>query len=536
MRLSPGIIIEKNPFLKKIVEELLNNSPKTKKNFDKIKTCICNSMHIPLPRNSEILDCIPVTEKSKFIQILKLKPVRTVSGVTIVTVMVKPHQCPHGRCLYCPGGVQQGTPAAYTGHEPACLRGIQYSYDPYLQVKSRLDQLRNIGHDIDKVEQIILGGNFTFLPEDYQDYFIKNCLDAVNDFHSQSLTEAKKSAENAAIKNSGITVETRPDLCGEKHVDKLLDLGVTRVELGVQTIYDDVYRLVNRGHSVEDVSKAHRISKDAGMTVLAHLMTNLPGSDLQKDIEMFKQIYADENFKPDCIKIYPTLVLEGTKLYELWKKGEYAPYPEEETIKLIIEAKKITPPWVRIQRIQRDIPSKLIAAGLKSNNLREIVHKRMLEQGIRCECIRCREVGHIKLRFGNEPNNDNIKLKKIKYSASKGEEIFLSFEDIAQNILIGLLRMRYPSNNVHRKEISDSKTLIVRELHIFGPIVPVGNKPISEWQHQGFGSLLLTEAEKIAIEEYNARKIMILSALGVKGYYKRFGFKVDGPYVSKFLK
>ncbi|MCX8176550.1 MAG: tRNA uridine(34) 5-carboxymethylaminomethyl modification radical SAM/GNAT enzyme Elp3, partial [Candidatus Bathyarchaeota archaeon] len=294
--------------------------------------------------------------------------------------------------------------------------------------------------------------------------------------------------------------------------------------------------VIQRGHTVEDVVESFRACKDAGFTLIAHLMLNLPGSDFQKDLEMFKTIFSDERFKPDNIKIYPTLVLEGTKLYELWKRGEYQPYVEEDVIKLIVEAKKILPRWVRIQRIQRDIPANLIVAGVKKSNLREIVLKEMWNRGLRCPCIRCREVGHVKARFGLKPEPENIKLRVERYFASEGEEIFLSYEDVKQDILIGHVRLRYPSEKVFRPEIEKGKSLIVREVHVYGPLIPVGAKNVDGWQHQGYGKLLIKEAEKIAVEEYGAKKILILSALGVKGYYAKLGYRKDGVYMSKNLK
>ncbi len=520
----------------RIAEKLLSQPYPTKKNLDKIKVEVCREFKVSLPKNSEILKFLEPKEREKFLKVLRLKPVRTISGVTIVTVMVKPHPCPHGRCIYCPGGPQKGTPSAYTGHEPACMRGIQNNYDPYLQVKSRLNQLMEIGHEVDKVELIILGGNFTYLPEDYQENFIKNCLDATNDVKANNLEEAKILAETAKIRNSGITVETRPDLCKEKQVNHLLNLGVTRIELGVQTIYDEIYKIIERGHTVKDVVEAFRISKDAGFEVLAHFMPGLPGSNFEKDLEMFKTVFSDERFKPDCIKIYPTLVLEGTKLYDLWKKGEYKPYSDEEAIRLIVEVKKILPRWVRIQRVQRDIPANLIVAGVRKSNLRELALKKLEEEGLKCPCIRCREVGHVKLKKGLVPNPENIKLKIEKYKASEGEEIFLSYEDVKQDILVGLLRLRYPSEKVFRPEIGETRSMVVRVLHVYGPVVPVGIKDEDGWQHQGYGCLLLKEAEKIALEEYDAKKILILSALGVKRYYAKHGYRKDRLYVSKWLK
>ncbi|MGP3666966.1 MAG: tRNA uridine(34) 5-carboxymethylaminomethyl modification radical SAM/GNAT enzyme Elp3 [Candidatus Bathyarchaeota archaeon] len=521
-----------------IAKELSKLKNLTEKDVNNVKIIVSKKYGLSfIPSNSEIVKRLPPEKARQLGTLLKKKKVRSISGVSVVTVMVKPHPCPKNpRCIYCPGGLDYGTPSAYTGREPACLRAIQNNYDPYLQVKNRINQLEAIGHVVDKVELIILGGNFTYLPKDYQEWFVKECLDALTNVMSSSIEEAKAYAETSKIKNSGITVETRPDICKEDQVNFLLNLGLTRVELGVQTIYEDVYKIIQRGHTVEDVVESFRACKDAGFTVTAHLMLNLPSSDFQKDFEMFRIVFSDERFKPDNIKIYPTLVLEDTKLYELWKNGKYQSYSEEEVIKLIIEAKKILPRWVRIQRIQRDIPANLIISGVKKSNLREIVLKEMWKNGLRCQCIRCREVGHVKAKFGLEPKSEDIKLRVEKYYASEGEEIFLSYEDVKQNILIGHIRLRYPSEKVFRPEVEGGKSLIIREIHVYGPLIPVGAKDVSGWQHQGYGKLLIGEAEKIAVEEYDAKKILILSALGVKGYYMKLGYKKDGVYMSKNLK
>jgi len=473
-------------------------------------------------------------EREKLLPILRMKPVRTISGVNVVAVMTKPWPCPHGRCAYCPGGPPFGTPQSYTGHEPAAMRGIQHDFDPYLQARSRIEQMRATGNPVGKVDLIVMGGTFPAMPPDYQEYFVQRCLDAMIGKNSQSLEEAKKGAEACRIRNVGITVETRPDWAKEEHVDRMLSLGVTRVELGVQNIYDDIYRLVNRGHSVQDVVEAAQVLKDAGLKVVMHMMPSLFTS-YERDLEMFKTLFKDERFKPDAMKIYPTLVLEGTKLYDMWRRGEYSPYPMDKIIDLIVKVKEMVPKWIRIQRIQRDIPSNLIVAGVKASNLRQLVQERLRQKGVRCRCIRCREAGHRMLKEGIIPNPSDIELMITKEKASEGEDIFISFEDPVNDILVGYLRLRIPSEKVHRPEVSSEPSSVVRELHIHGPMVPVGEHKLDAWQHKGYGRRLIAEAERLSVEEYDRRKILILSALGTKHYYMRFGYRYDGPYVSKFL-
>jgi len=415
------------------------------------------------------------------------------------------------------------------------MRGLQNRFNPFRQVTARIKQLEAIGHNVDKVELIIMGGTFPSTPISYQERFVQRCLDAITKQKSRSLEEAKKNVETSRTRNVGITVETRPDWAKQAQVDHMLSMGVTRVELGVQNIYDDVYTLVNREHTVKDVIEATRVLKDSGLKVAYHMMPGLPGSNFQRDLIAFQKIFSDANFKPDMIKIYPCLILKDTKAYEWWRKGDYKPYATEEAAQLIVEIKKIVPPWVRIMRVQRDIPAYLIEAGVKQSNLRELVQERLGEQSMHCHCIRCREVGHRWLMDKVKPNLDSIRVQTIKYEASEGEEFFLSAEDPMSDILVGYLRLRIPSDKAHRLEINSEPCSVIRELHVYGPLVPVGKRLAKAWQHKGFGSLLLYEAERVSKEAYDSRKVIVTSALGTKQYYKRFGYSYDGPYMSKVL-
>ncbi|MEM3761046.1 MAG: tRNA uridine(34) 5-carboxymethylaminomethyl modification radical SAM/GNAT enzyme Elp3, partial [Candidatus Bathyarchaeia archaeon] len=384
-------------------------------------------------------------------------------------------------------------------------------------------------------ELIVMGGTFPATPEAYQTWFVKRCLDAISGVDSQSLDEAKRLAETSRIRNVGITVETRPDWAKERHVDKMLDMGVTRVELGVQNPDDEIYRLVGRKHTVQDVVEATRILKDAGLKIVYHMMPGLPGSNMERDLAVFREIFSNPAYKPDMIKIYPCLVLKGTKAYEWYVGGDYKPYTTEEAARLIVEVKKMIPHWVRIMRVQRDIPAPLIVAGVKMSNLRQLVQHKLKEQGLRCRCIRCREVGHRLLADGIKPNQEKVEILATRYEASEGEEIFISAEDKENDVLIGYLRLRIPSEKAHRPEIRAEPCSIIRELHVYGPLVPVGKKLPKAWQHKGYGAILLSEAERITREEYRLKKILVISALGTKQYYKRFGYNYDGVYVSKRL-
>jgi elongator complex protein 3 len=522
---------------REIIQRLLEMSSPTRKDLDHIKMKIAGKYCLnKVPSNAEIIRHLKPEESDKLLHILRRKVVRTISGVTVVAVMTKPSPCPQEEpCAYCPGGPTNGVPQSYTGQEPAALRGAQNEYNAYDQVRTRIEQLEAIGHTVDKVELIIMGGTFPSTPQEYQEYFVKQCLDAITETKSISLVEAKKMAETSRIRNVGITVETRPDWAKSEHVNQMLSMGVTRVELGVQNIYDDLYAKVNRNHRVHDVAEATRIMKDAGLKVVYHLMPGLPGSSFERDIHGFKEIFTNSLFKPDMIKLYPCLVIKGTKVYDWWIRGDYRPYTTEEAAQLIAELKKFVPPWVRIMRVQRDIPAKLIEAGVKLSNLRQIALERLEVERERCRCIRCREVGHRWLKDKIKPDPDNIEMKTIVEEASDGQELFISVEDPVNDVLLGFVRLRVPSEKATRPEIASEKTAIVRELRVYGPLVPVGKHLARAWQHRGYGGVLLSEAERTSIEDYNRTKVVVISALGTKQYYKQFGYKYDGPYVSKQL-
>src|SRR5438132_6564534 len=519
-----------------IVEQILTLQNPSREAVNRVKLDICKKHRSPvIPPNSSILELLPEEHLPRLHPFLQGKQVRSISGVTVVAVMPKPYGCPHGKCTYCPGGPEVGVPRAYTGKEPAVMRALESKYDPFQQVSSRLSQLRHMGHFVDKVELILIGGTFPFMPRPYQEEFVKRCLDALNDQESESLEEAKHVAESAQVRNVGVTVETRPDWSRRDHVDHMLSMGVTRVEIGVQTLYDDVYERIHRDHSVADVVEATQTLKESGLKVGYHMMLGLPGCDETRDLEAFRRIFERSDFKPDMLKIYPCLVTPGTKLYEQWQTGEYKPYSTAQAARLIAEIKRFIPPWVRIMRIQREIPIDGIADGVKNGNLRQLVQEELGRQGIKCYCIRCREVGQHIMRNGSNPRIDDVSIQEMTYEASGGTEVFLSFEDPAQSLLVGYVRLRIPGDNSHRPEIKDKNAAIIRELHVSGHTVPVGTRSELAFQHKGYGSRLVVEAERVASEDYDRTKMVVISALGTKNYYSRFNYRHDGPYVSKSL-
>ncbi|PUA33390.1 MAG: tRNA uridine(34) 5-carboxymethylaminomethyl modification radical SAM/GNAT enzyme Elp3 [Zestosphaera tikiterensis] len=475
------------------------------------------------------------------------KLTRVLSGVAPVAVMAKPYPCPHGRCVYCPGGPDRGTPQSYVGDEPALMRAVRVGFDPYDQVHTRLSQYdRYLGFFPSKVELIIMGGTFLAYPQDYQEWFVTEVFRALNDYpnirkgvNNTSLELEHLRNESAGVRCVGLTIETRPDWGMEKHADLMLKFGATKVELGVQSIYDDVLERVRRGHKVKHTIESTRVLRDSGFKITYHIMPGLPGSDFERDVEMIKTLFEDPDFRPDYLKIYPTLVMEGTELYDMWVKGEYKALSDSDAVELICEMYKYIPKYVRIQRIQRDVPSQLIIAGPKSSNLRELVEETCLKKGIQIREIRWREVARRVLKDGVAVDEKNLQITRLTYEAGQGYEIFLAVEDVINDLVVGILRLRIPSDKAHRPEVKEGKTAIVRELHVYGIPIGLGGKAsnILEWQHRGWGRKLLLEAERIALEEYDAKKILVLSGVGVRQYYARLGYSrpSNSSYMVKYL-
>ena len=485
-----------------------------------------------IPSNSELLETLPIEKRKQHLQLLRIKPTKSASGIAVISVMTKPYNCPHGVCVFCPGGEKVGTPQSYLPTEPATMRALEAEYDPERQIENRFKQLKSIGHYIDKVELLIIGGTFMNLPFEYQESFVKSCYDALNGVKSENMTQAKELAEKSSIKNVGLSVETKPDWCKQKHIDLALDFGVTRIEIGVQTLSDEIFRKTNRGHTLLDVEESFQISKDAGYKIVAHMMPGLPGSNLKKDFDDFITLFNDQKYKPDMLKIYPTLVVPGTGLYKMYQEDKFNPYTTEEVIDLLAKVKKEIPPWVRIMRIQREISEEFIEAGTGKGNIRELIMAKMKENGDECKCIRCREIGLKQLREKLEIQEYDIEIKNTRYESSDGEEYFISAEEKNSKSLIGFVRMRIPSDKAHRKEIVEN-TAIIRELHVYGQVVPIGERDEKSWQHKGIGIRLMHEAERIAKDDMSMRKLLVISAVGTREYYKKLGYELEGPYMAK---
>ena len=415
---------------------------------------------------------------------------RTASGIAVVAVMAKPHRCPHiattgNICVYCPGGPDSDfeySTQSYTGYEPTSMRAIRARYHPYIQTRDRVEQLKRLGHDCDKVEFIVMGGTFMSLDEQYRDYFVRNLHDALSGMSSTNHIEAVRYSEQSKAKCVGITIETRPDFCNKSHLGDMLSYGCTRIEIGVQSIYEDVARDTNRGHTIEAVKKCFEMCKDSGYKVVAHMMPDLPNMGIERDLESFKEFFENPDFRSDGLKIYPTLVIRGTGLYELWKNGQYKNYHPDHLVEIIAKVLALVPPWVRVYRIQRDIPMPLVTTGVDNGNVRELALKKMSDMNIPCRDVRTREVGikdiHSKIR------PDQVELIRRDYYANGGWETFLSYEDPHQDILIGLLRLRKLSGKTFRKELIACPTSMVRELHVYGSVVPIHSRDPKKFQHQ----------------------------------------------------
>ena len=523
-----------NPIFSKacneITQSLLTINEPSKKQVKEEIIKICTKYALDrIPKNYEILSVVKKDDFDKLRKVLVRKPAKTASGVAVIALMPKPYACPHGRCTYCPGGIEFNSPNSYTGKEPSSLNAIENEFDPKLQIVSKIEKLIAFGHDPSKMEIVIVGGTFLFMPKDYQTNFIKSCYDALNGIDSKDLEEAKSNNEHALIRNVGFTIETKPDYCKKEHVDLMLSYGITRIEIGVQSLQERVYELVNRGHNYNDVVESFQISKDAGYKIVAHMMPGLPTMTPEGDIADFKKLFSDPQLRPDMLKIYPSLVIANTPLYEEYKEGKYTPYSDEDMIKVLTEAKRNVPKWVRIMRVQREISPNEIIAGPKSGNLRQIVHQNLAKKGFSCKCIRCREAGLSK----KKSDIGSVKLNRIDYDSSGGKEVFLSYEDKDESIY-GFLRLRKPSVDAHRDEINEN-TCIVREIHVYGKSLRLGEKEESEIQHSGLGKNLMKEAEKISKEEFDAKEILVISAVGTREYYQKLGYSLYGPYMTKTL-
>ncbi|MBU3918622.1 tRNA uridine(34) 5-carboxymethylaminomethyl modification radical SAM/GNAT enzyme Elp3 [Patescibacteria group bacterium] len=516
----------------KIIIAFSEQTEKNRKILDSLKRSFAKKESKGMIKNSQLLEAYHKLIKEKRIEkdlkteeVLRIRKVRSLSGIVIVSVLTKPYPCP-GKCIYCPQ--QEGAPKSYLQEEPAVARAIMCDYKPYRQVQMRIKALEAIGHPTDKIDLRIIGATWSFYPKNYQTWFIKQCFKSVNDYPknkkgTKALEKLQKENENAKRRIIGITIETRPDFIDIREIKRLRELGITRVELGVQSIYNDVLEINKRGHNIEQTIKATKLLKDAGLKICYQMMPNLLGSHPKKDFEMFEQLFSNPNFKPDYLKIYPCALLKEAPLYKIYKQNKFKPYTEKQLIELITKIKKITPYWLRIQRIIRDIPtSYIIEGGTKTSNIRQMILKMAEKENWQCKCIRCREVKD------NYNPKEKLKLFRDDYEASEGKEIFLSFENYDRTKLYSILRLRIPSRAT--LPILENSA-IVRELHTYGQLIAISKKDKAP-QHKGLGKKLMKEAEKIAKQE-NKKQIAVISGIGVRGYYRKLGYGLKQTYMIK---
>ena len=481
--------------------------------------------HILIYAYRELTDSGDWPYEAEMIQRLRMKPVRTLSGVTTVTVLTKPYPCP-GTCIFCPTDVRM--PKSYLPDEPGAMRALHHDFDPFDQTAARLEALDAIGHPTDKVELLVLGGTWSSYREDYQDWFVQRCLDALNGFESASLAEAQQANERAEHRNVGLVIETRPDHIDAREIARLRSLGVTKVQVGIQSTDDRILLRNQRGHTIGQSRTAMRALRAGGFKIVAHWMPNLLGATLESDREDFSRLWADPDLKPDELKIYPCQLLENAELYGEWQAGNYTPYTTEELIGLLVDLKPSIPRYCRVNRIVRDIPSTHVVEGNRRTSLRQDVQIELQRMGRRCECIRCREVR------GRPVETEALRFNDLVYDTGGGEEHFLSF-NTAEDRLAGFLRLSLPGSGSPRLGLPDlEEAALVREVHVYGQSLEVGEEADGAAQHSGLGMQLMAAAEDLAAS-HGYRRLAVIAALGTRGYYRRLGYELGQTYMFKPL-
>lgn len=469
---------------------------------------------------------------------IRMKPMRTQSGVAPVTVLTAPAGCP-GECIFCPDDWRM--PKSYLFDEPGCQRAERDGFDPYAQTLGRIQSFENIGHDADKVELLVLGGTWSAYGRDYREWFIRRCFDAMNaagdpDYtDAATLEEAQRINVTARHRNVGLVVETRPDWITPDEIRHLRRLGVTKVQIGVQSLDDEILALNKRGHDVQAVRDALGLLRTAGFKLHLHWMPNLFGATPEKDRADFARFFDDPAIRPDEFKIYPCSLIADTELYDRWLAGAYHPYTQEELVALLADVKPTIPPYTRVNRLFRDIPAHHIQAGVTMSNLREVVHEELRRRGTRCGCIRCREIKR------RQVSPDELVLSVYSYDTDLTQEHFLEFRTGPQSqepgLIAGFLRLSLPlqprvGSRAFLDEIADSA--MIREVHVYGPALAIGRAGVDAAQHVGLGTRLLAEARRIS-REAGFRRISVIAATGTQGYYGARGFERGELYMHARL-
>lgn len=537
--------------VEQIVIQALQKKVKDAFGLHQIKNRFAEEYEVQPPPNSELIRAYRklvaqkrIHENKDFSLLLRKRKIRTLSGVSPVAVILKPYYCP-GKCVFCP--TEENVPKSYLSNEPAIMRAILNDYDPYKQVKRRIEALGMNGHPTDKIELIVMGGTWSVYPKSYQTYYVRNCLKAMNTGSERSersvgraslarplknkstLAVEQKRNETAKHRCVAMVLETRPDWVNEKEIKRMRMLGATRVEIGVQSLYDDVLDLVKRGHRIDATIRATQLLKDAGFKISYHMMPNLPGSNVDRDVEMFRELFEKPVFKPDMMKVYPCMVVPFSELKLWYEQGRHRPYTDEELLDLILRIKPYFPRYLRVSRLIRDIPATSIVGGSRVSNLRQVAHGIMKEKGIRCQCIRCREIRSETI----DPNNMEFRI--MEYQASEGQEFFFSFDDTRSDKLCALLRLRFSSYSLKNKRhfIRELEgAALIREIHTYGAQVPIAERDELASQHLGFGKKLIKKAEELA-KKHGFKKIAAIAGVGVREYYRHLGYELEGTYMVK---
>ena len=550
-----------NKHLEKVVNSIIADAPSNRAKFDAAKQKACGELKISPPPNRDLLKAYHDLLKNKSVgrnqnieNFLRKANIRSMSGIAVITSLVKPYMCP-GKCVYCPTEVRM--PKSYIASEPAAARALALDFSPYEQMRKRIKMLESNGHTTEKIEYIIKGGTWNAYPLKYQYWFILESFRAANEANKQSrqikqsklltensslediqieLEKAQKKNETAKHRIIGLTLETRPDAISPKTIYHMRQLGCTRLELGLQAPDDKILELVKRGHTVQQFRDAILLLRQAGFKVDLHFMPDLPGTTPEHDVEMYKQLFEDPGLRPDMVKIYPNTVIPSAELYQWLKDGRYKPYGEENLFKSLLQMKLETPRYCRISRLIRDIPSDEIAAGNKITNLREALEAELKKRGQKCVCLRCREIGRQKNNLLPTPYSLQPTLFVDKYETKGGTEYFLTFEDPNRIAVYAFLRLRIPdvdTNDLLLKFVPEiNNCAFVRELHTYGHQLAVGERDNKASQHKGLGKKLMAEAEKISSEN-NFNKVAVISGVGVRGYYRKLGYRKSGTYMVK---
>ena len=573
--MAPTIIPETLAY-QEIIAQIKVQPITTQSTLNLLKRSIAKKYKLKtIPTNIQLLISLPKEKISDYKDILISKPTRTISGVTPVAIMTAPDRCPHGKCTFCPGGIGSpwgDVPQSYTGHEPATMRGIRNDYDAYLQVFNRLQQYVLLGQSFDKIEIIVMGGTFPATRKEYQEEFILGVFKAMNDFsaiffdkkgefdllkfkefyelpgemhdkereqrikekvkkiklqknnpgQSTTLEQEQLKNETAHVRCVALCIETKPDWGFLEQGNEMLRQGCTRVELGIQSVYDDVLKHVHRGHDSTDSKKSIQVLRDLGFKINFHYMPGLPLTDRERDLSGMRQLFTDSDYKPDMIKMYPCMIGPGTALFQQWKAGLFQPISTEEAASRITEWKKSVPEYCRIQRVQRDVPTKYWEAGVDRTNLRQYMHEKFVLQCQQCRCIRCREPK------GKKVDWKKVELKVIEYEASGGKEFFIAAEEPENDVLIGFCRLRFPKEVLREEIIKDSA--LIRELHVYGTATAIGEEGLV--QHRGWGKKLMQKAEEISLA-HGKKKMVVISGVGVREYYRKLGYEKEGMYMTK---